>query len=111
VPTRLEKIKNGEVDATILASAGLKRLELYDQAYCHILSIDEMLPAAGQGTIGIEIREDDKAMAEICALINHLPSWYVSQAERAFLSYLDASCRTPLSAYAEITGDKITGNL
>lgn len=109
VPTRLEKIKNGEVDATILASAGLKRLGLFNLAYCHIMSTDEMLPAAGQGTIGIEIRTYDKAMAEICQHINHLRSWYVSQAERAFLTYLDASCRTPLSAYAEITDDKITG--
>jgi hydroxymethylbilane synthase len=110
VPTRLEKIKNAEVDASILACSGLKRLDLYDSSYCHIIPVTEIIPAAGQGTIAIETREDDKKIEEICKKINHLTSWHASLVERSFLSYLDASCRTPISAYAEITGNDIVAN-
>ncbi|PCJ29062.1 MAG: hydroxymethylbilane synthase [Rickettsiales bacterium] len=107
INTRLDKLKNSDIDATILAAAGLIRSSLFDPAYCHMIETSQMLPAAGQGIIGIEIRDDDALTREICAKINHLPTWSVAQAERSFLAYLDASCRTPLSAYAVLSGGVI----
>lgn len=107
INTRLKKLKNNEVDATILACAGLVRAGLFDSSYCYPVSINEMLPAAGQGIIGIEIRSDNQEMQNLCKKINHQETWYLAQAERSFLSYLDASCRTPLSAHAILNGNKI----
>ena len=69
-----------------------------------------MLPAACQGIIGIEIRSDNEAMRTLCAQINHEPTWHLAKAERAFLSYLDASCRTPMSAYAIYQQGQILAN-
>jgi len=66
-----------------------------------------MIPSAGQGTIAIEKRSDDQKMADICKEINHLPSWYLSQAEREFLAYFDASCKTPIAAHAEYIDESI----
>lgn len=110
INTRLQKLKNGEVDATILACAGLHRAGLFDPEFCYPLEPDEMLPAAGQGAIAIQIRAGDKKMQKICNSINHKPTWYLIKAERSFMTYLDASCRTPMSAYAYYEGDKIRAN-
>ena len=110
INTRLQKLKNGEVDATILACAGLHRAGLFDSEFCYPLEPDEMLPAAGQGTIAIQIRANDERMQKICDSINHKQTWYLAQAERSFMTYLDASCRTPMSAYAYYEGDKIRAN-
>lgn len=107
VETRISKWKNGDLDGLILASAGLKRLGLYDPEFCHPLSPDEMLPAVGQGVIGVEIRADDAKLEQICSLLNHLPTWQTLQAERGFLEYLNANCRTPLAAFAEFDGKNI----
>ena len=68
---------------------------------CIPLTINEMIPPAGQGTIAIQKRVSDQKMSEICNKINHISTWYLSQAEREFLAYFDASCRTPISAYAD----------
>lgn len=100
VPTRLDKVMRGDVDAAILAAAGLKRLGLLDSVFCYPITAESMLPAAGQGTIAIEIREDNDLMRKLLANINHSETWLLSQAERGFLAKLDASCRTPISAYA-----------
>lgn len=107
VETRILKWRNSDLDGIILAAAGITRLGLYDRAFCHPLSPDEMLPAVGQGVVGIEIRNDDAKLEKICALINHLPTWQTLQAERGFLEYLDANCRTPLAAFAQFDGNKI----
>lgn len=100
VQTRLDKVLRGDVDAAILAAAGLSRLGLLDSVFCYPISPEIMLPAAGQGTIAVEIREDNDQMREILKSINHEDTWILSQAERSFLAKLDASCRTPISAYA-----------
>ena len=100
IHTRLSKLENAEVDATILACAGLIRAGELNHEYCYPLEIEQMLPAAGQGVIAIEARSDNQKMLEIAKKINHQPTWYLAEAERGFLSYLDASCRTPLSAHA-----------
>lgn len=110
INTRLQKLQDGEVDATILACAGLHRAGLFNPEYCYPLEPDEMLPAAGQGTIAIQIRANDERMQKICNSINHKPTWHLVKAERSFMTYLDASCRTPMSAYAYYEGDKIRAN-
>jgi len=107
INTRLQKLQNEEVDATILACAGLIRGELFNPQYCYPLEVDQMLPAAGQGVIAIEIRTENKEMQDICNQINHQATWALAAAERGLLSYLDASCRIPLSAYAIFDGDVI----
>lgn len=107
VPTRLDKVLRGDVDATILAAAGLKRLDMLDSVFCYPIDTDQLLPAAGQGMIAIEIIEDNEKMRKLLAKINHEESWVVSQAERSFLKILDASCHTPISAYAEIEYGRI----
>lgn len=104
VPTRIQKLREGQVDATILAAAGLERLELMHEAQA-ILEPDFMLPAAGQGVIGIEIRKDDAELYEILSKIHHHESGLCVQAERAALQVLDGSCQTPIGAYAVIEND------
>ncbi len=102
VQTRLTKLsEDHNLDAIILACAGLKRLKLFNKKYCFPFSVEEMIPCAGQGVIAVQKRVGDHKMFEICNKINHQFTWYLSQAEREFLAYFDASCRTPISAYAE----------
>lgn len=110
IDSRITKLLKNEVTATILAICGLKRLGLFNAQYCHILEINEMLPAIGQGIIAIETREDDIKLAEICSNINHQSTWNLIQGERAFLEYLDASCRTPIGAYSQYISDS-PGNI
>ena len=106
VETRLRKIEAGEVDATLLALAGLRRLGLVAAATC-ILGIDEFLPAVGQGAIAIETRADDERIRTLLAGINHPPTATALAAERAFLAALDGSCRTPIAGHAVITGSTV----
>ncbi|MCC8415920.1 MAG: hydroxymethylbilane synthase [Rickettsia endosymbiont of Gnoriste bilineata] len=100
VDSRIKKLMQGDVDATILAYSGLKRLGLFDEKYCHLIDIKEMLPSVGQGVIAVEIRKNDNKMQEICNKINHLETWELMKAGRAFLEYLDADCKTPIAAYS-----------
>jgi hydroxymethylbilane synthase len=106
VETRLRKIEAGDADATILAVAGLKRLGLLGAATA-ILTIDEFLPAAGQGAIAIEIRSDDAVTRALVAAVNHADTAAALAAERAFLAVLDGTCRTPIAAHAIVSGDTI----
>jgi hydroxymethylbilane synthase len=107
VETRLRKLDNGEVDATILALAGMKRLGLADRA-THIMSAEEFLPAAGQGAIGIEARENDAHTRDLLACIDHADTSAALACERAFLAVLDGSCKTPIAGHAEISGDTLS---
>jgi hydroxymethylbilane synthase len=106
VDTRLGKVRSGEVDATFLARAGLKRLGRAEGGFAPC-GLDTMLPAAGQAAIGLVIRADDADAARAVAPLNHLPSALALQAERAFLKALDGSCRTPLAAHAVLEGDRL----
>ena len=101
VETRLRKIEAGEVDATLLALAGLKRLGLADRAKT-VLDSAEMLPAVAQGAIGLECRDLDAQTRALLAPLNDAPSAACVAAERAFLMMLDGSCRTPIAALAEL---------
>ncbi len=106
VETRLRKLEAGDMDATILALAGMKRLGLAAHV-TKIMDVHEFLPAAGQGVIGIEIRESDTRTRELLARIDHAATSTALACERAFLGVLDGSCKTPIGGYAEITGDTI----
>jgi hydroxymethylbilane synthase len=100
VDTRLRKVDAGEVDAIVLARAGLVRLGLADRA-TEVLSPDLSLPAVGQGALGIESRVDDDATrALLAALVDEVTSRCV-HAERGVLAALGADCKTPMAAYAE----------
>ncbi len=100
VHTRLEKLKAGQVQATILAAAGLKRLGIENEIRT-LIPADEMLPSAGQGAVGIEIREIDQNKLSVFSQISDLPTVQAVTIERAVLAALDGSCRTPIGAYAK----------
>jgi hydroxymethylbilane synthase len=99
VPTRLRKLAQGEVDATILACAGLRRLGLAREITA-VMELDEMLPAVAQGAIGIERRADDAALHDILVALDDARTAIAVAAERAFLKVLDGSCRTPIAGHA-----------
>jgi hydroxymethylbilane synthase len=106
VETRLRKLDAGEVDATLLALAGLKRLGLADAATA-LLAVDEFLPAVGQGIIALEARAADGNTLAMLAAINDLDSLTALGAERAFLAVLDGSCRTPIAGHATISAGRL----
>lgn len=98
VDTRLAKLDGGEIDAAILACAGLKRLGLEHRA-ASVLPVETWLPALSQGAIGIEVRQGDSTAACIAPL-NHLPTAVELACERAFQQALDGSCTTPIGGLA-----------
>ncbi|MEM6850679.1 MAG: hydroxymethylbilane synthase [Pseudomonadota bacterium] len=106
VETRLRKLADGEVDATFLALAGLRRLGLADKPTA-ICEVDDMLPAVAQAAIGLEVRSDDAETLGMLAPLNHRETEIRLSAERAFLAALDGSCRTPIAALAELDGDAL----
>jgi hydroxymethylbilane synthase len=107
VGSRLQKISEGVADATILALAGLKRLGLADKATA-ILDPRQFLPAVGQGAIGIEIRDNDDKTRACVGAINHAATLTALTAERAFLTVLDGSCKTPIAGHATLDGDLLS---
>lgn len=107
VQTRLKKLADGVADATMLAMAGLSRMDMLDEVTAP-LSPDEMLPAVAQGAIGVERRAGDEEAAKILSAFNHAESALRISAERAMLAVLDGSCRTPIAALAEISGKRMS---
>lgn len=106
VNTRIDKLARGEYDAIVLAYAGLKRLSLGNHIK-EVISVDIMLPAVGQGAIGIERNMNDEQLGALLKEINHLPTFLCVEAERSFMQSLAGDCTTPLAAYAQIKGDYI----
>ncbi|WP_029058080.1 hydroxymethylbilane synthase [Stappia stellulata] len=106
VQTRLKKLADGVVDATLLATAGLRRLGLGD-VITSVIDPAEFLPAVGQGAICIEARADDTATRDMLAAIHHRETEICLTAERAFLAELDGSCQTPIGGLAKLDGDRI----
>lgn len=98
VQTRLAKLADGEVDATLLAAAGLDRLGMNEVGIAQ--AIDMLLPAASQGAIGIECRADDAATFALLKAIDHAPTHHAVAAERALLAALGGDCRSPIAAHA-----------
>lgn len=103
VGTRLRKVADGVADATLLALAGLRRLGA-DVAAMTVLAPEEMLPAVGQGALGIECRAGDSRMTRLLAPLAHRPSADAVRCERALLETLDGSCRTPIAGLAVTDG-------
>jgi hydroxymethylbilane synthase len=103
VHTRLEKLKDGQVDATFLAMAGLNRLGITGD-FIHPLKIETMMPACGQGIVTIETREEDDEVRKILDSIHHEATGLCAAVERAALQYLDGSCRSAICAYARPMG-------
>ncbi len=107
VQTRLRKVKEGAFAGTLLALAGLRRLGLESEA-TYTIPIEDFLPAAGQGAIGITARIDDDDTAAMLAPILCASTGVALAAERAFLTALDGSCRTPIGAHAAVDGHQVT---
>jgi len=105
VNTRLKRLDDGDFSALILAVAGLKRLGI-ERPY-QILSIDHMLPAGGQGALGIEVRIDRKEVHELIRPLNHLETQYCVLAERAMCKRLGGGCQLPIGAYAVKVNDTL----
>jgi hydroxymethylbilane synthase len=103
VGTRLKKLESGEVDATLLAMAGLRRLGLTEHVTA-VLDVEDFLPAVGQGAIAVTVRAGDERVAEAVARILDEPTGHALAAERAFLRVLDGSCRTPIAGHARMNG-------
>lgn len=109
VETRFRKVIDNEVDATILAYAGLQRLGMIEDELCHPMRTEEILPAIGQGAIAIEIlKSRTQELKHICQILNHKETADLLLAERGFLEHLDADCKTPAAAYSRMySKDKI----
>jgi hydroxymethylbilane synthase len=106
VETRIRKLADGVADATLLALAGLRRLGLADRA-AGVLDSDAWLPAVGQGAIAITARRDDATTRSLLAGLDHRDTSLALAAERAFLTVLDGSCRTPIGGLARLEGETI----
>ena len=103
VDTRLRKLENGDYDAIVLASAGMRRLHLHT-TYMESLSTDIFVPAVGQGALGIECRADDSATLELLSRMEHRETRICVEAERGLLAGLDGGCQVPIGAHAVMTG-------
>lgn len=100
VPTRIRKVDEGQVHAAILAAAGVHRLGV-SQRIASYLDAPHWLPAAGQGAIAVQIREDDDQMRALCAQLHDADTWCQVRAERAFLAALEGGCQVPIGALAQ----------
>jgi hydroxymethylbilane synthase len=105
--TRLKKLDDGLYDGIVLAAAGLKRLGL-ESRLRNAFAPEKMLPAAGQGALGIEIRSDRADVAQVLATLLHTPTWLAVSAERAVSRVMGGSCSMPLAAYATLDGDVLS---
>ena len=101
--TRLRKLDEGQYDAIVLAAAGLKRLEMGERIRA-TFPPTAMLPAAGQGALGIEVRSDRQDLIDALAPLAHMPTWLTVTAERAVSRAMGGSCSMPLAAHGTLTG-------
>jgi hydroxymethylbilane synthase len=104
--TRLAKVRDGELDAVVLAYAGLARIGHTD-LISEVFEPDSMVPAAGQGALAVECRADDAELTELLATIDHQPTRAAVTAERGLLAALEAGCSAPIGAYAAFTGTQL----
>ncbi len=105
VPTRLQKIEGDDLDAVVLAAAGLRRMSIEPE---HVIDLppERFVPSPAQGALAIQTRKGDKAEA-IIAMLDEVPAHRAVEAERAFLACAEAGCQTPIAAWATIEGDAI----
>ena len=105
--TRLKKLETENLDAIILAAAGVKRLGL-ENRITEYLDENVMLPAVGQGALCIEIRQNDPEIEPIIAALNHQETWTVVMGERAFLNRLEGGCQVPIAAHGKLEKNTFT---
>lgn len=99
--TRMRKAETGEVDIVILAAAGITRMGWADRI-THYIPTAQMISAVGQGAVGVEIREDDEFMADVCRRLAHADTMTCVAAERVVMSTLEGGCQVPIGAYARL---------
>jgi hydroxymethylbilane synthase len=104
VDTRLRKLEDGEFEAVILATAGLKRFGFEDRI-SQVLSTKQMLPAIGQGALGLEVRRDDEQTRGLIDFLNDDETEVTVKAERAFLKELEGGCQVPIAAFCQVEGE------
>jgi hydroxymethylbilane synthase len=105
--TRIRKIQADGLDGIIVAAAGLKRMGWADRI-TEVIPVNIMLPAAGQGVLGIELRKNDEAVRRTVSFLNHSRTWVEVSAERAFLGKLGGGCQLPVAAYGVKEGNDLT---
>lgn len=108
IDTRLDKLKNGPFDGILLAAAGLQRMGWSEDVVSEYLSTEDMIPAVGQGILGIECREHDQEVRDLLHLIHDQMTEKVAYAERAFLAAIEGSCHVPVGGFATINEDLST---
>ena len=106
VDTRINKVRSGELDAAILACAGLERIGQTD-VIAEVLEPNTMLPAAGQGALGVQARTDDDEILKLIALLNHEDTYYETTAERTALAALGGGCQVPIGALARVDAGRM----
>jgi hydroxymethylbilane synthase len=107
VPTRIRRWKDGEGDAVVLAAAGLRRLALEDDLPCHHLDPETLLPAPGQGILGLEVKAGGLAET-LCYALNHEATALAAAAERAVVAQLGGDCTLPIGALWDGSGPRLT---
>ena len=107
IDTRITKLKNKEYDAIVLSLAGIQMLNLENQVK-EIFTIEQMLPAIGQGTIALQCKKDDQKTLNILKAINDKETYYCIQAERALLEAIGGDCDTAIGGLAKLSNDKIS---
>ncbi len=107
IDTRLKKIETENLTGVILAAAGMKRMG-YLEKITQYLPIELMLPAVGQGALGLQTRKDDTELAELCGKLNHPQTFAEVSAERSYLRALGGGCRLPIAAYGLLEGKRLT---
>ncbi|MBW1851776.1 MAG: hydroxymethylbilane synthase [Deltaproteobacteria bacterium] len=106
VDTRLRKLESGELSAIILATAGLRRLGLADRI-TQVLSSERVLPAIGQGALGLEVRRDDEQTISHIKFLNHKSTEITIRAERAFLKKMQGGCQVPIAGFARLDAETV----
>ncbi len=105
--TRIKKIESEGLDGIILAAAGMRRMGRFTEI-SQFIPDEIMLPAAGQGVLGIEIRKDDEEVRELVTFLNHRQTLFEISAERAFLAYLGGGCQVPIAGFARMDKEFMT---
>ena len=107
IDTRIKKLKNNEYDAIVLSLAGIQMLNLNSQVR-EVFSIEQMLPALGQGVIALQCKEDDKKTLSILKEINHKETYYCVEAERSLLEAIGGDCDTAIGGLAKLSNNQIS---
>ena len=106
IDTRLKKLHDGEYDAILLAAAGMKRMGWSDDVVTEYMSVEDCIPAVGQGALAIECRVDDEELLAELAKLSDEKTWKEVEAERTFLSEMDGSCQVPIAGFAQYDGNE-----